>query len=355
MGASNGFDRAVNEASAAVRSNRPEDALRLYRSALALRPIWAEGWWQVGRLLYDRNQCAEARDALRQYVKLDPKPSRGWALLGLSERRIGDDQAALQHLERALTTNEKGALISRARCEAGKLLVRYQFYEAAQKILSAFAIQGEESPEIIEAMGFAALRLNKFPEESSPEIRQLATEAGRAVYDGLARRSSAATKEFKDLVKRHPDAPNVHYIFGDYLLDDHSDEALAEFLKELAVSHGHVPARVQIALEYLKRGEPGLGLPFAEEAVAIAPGFFAAHNALGRILLDLGQMERSIAELETALKQAPQSPQSHFALATAYGRAGRKEDAARERTEFLKLTKLLGRQDPPQPTNAPPR
>jgi tetratricopeptide (TPR) repeat protein len=308
----------------------------------------------VGRISYDRARYSEARDALREFVKLDSKPGRGWALLGLSERRTGEDSAAVQHLEHALATGDKDQLISRARCEAGKLLARYQYYEAAQKVLAVFAIQGEESPDIIEATGFAALRLNKFPEESTPETRQFAAEAGRAVYDAAARRSDAARREFEALLSHHPNTPNAHYIFGDFLLEDHSDEALAEFRKEIAISPRHVPARVQIALEYLKRGEPALGLPFAEEAVTITPGFFAAHNALGRVLLDLGQMDRSIAELETAVKQAPNSPQSHFALATAYGRAGRKDDAARERAEFLKLTEALGRQDSPQ-SNAPQR
>jgi hypothetical protein len=36
---------------------------------------------------------------------------------------------------------------------------------------------------------------------------------------------------------------------------------------------------------------------------------------------------------------APASPQVRIALATAYAKAGRKDDAARERQEFLKLRK----------------
>jgi len=44
-----------------------------------------------------------------------------------------------------------------------------------------------------------------------------------------------------------------------------------------------------------------------------------------------------VKELEEARKLAPNSPQVRIALATAYGKVGRKEDAARERQEFLKL------------------
>jgi Flp pilus assembly protein TadD len=42
-------------------------------------------------------------------------------------------------------------------------------------------------------------------------------------------------------------------------------------------------------------------------------------------------------ELETAAKLAPESPEMHFALALAYQKAGRKEEAARSRATFVEL------------------
>jgi len=67
---------------------------------------------------------------------------------------------------------------------------------------------------------------------------------------------------------------------------------------------------------------------------------FAARNALGRILLGMGETGRAIQELETGVKLAPDSPDMHFALARAYAQVGRKQDAARARTEFQKLDKI---------------
>jgi Flp pilus assembly protein TadD len=46
------------------------------------------------------------------------------------------------------------------------------------------------------------------------------------------------------------------------------------------------------------------------------------------------------AELETAVKLAPGSPEARFSLASAYSRLGRKVDAARELTEFKRLESL---------------
>jgi tetratricopeptide (TPR) repeat protein len=119
------------------------------------------------------------------------------------------------------------------------------------------------------------------------------------------------------------------------------DQALAAMKEELEISPDHVPALVSIAAEYLKRRDFKTALVYAEKAVNIAPESFAAKAILGRVLCE-GDIERvrGLNELETAVKLAPGSPQVRFALATAYAKAGRNADAARERAEFLRLQEL---------------
>jgi predicted Zn-dependent protease len=80
-------------------------------------------------------------------------------------------------------------------------------------------------------------------------------------------------------------------------------------------------------------------LPFAQKAVDAQPDFFVTHNALGRVLLEVGKVPEAIKELEIGVKQAPDSPEMRFALARAYAKAGRREDARRERELFLQLDK----------------
>ena len=94
---------------------------------------------------------------------------------------------------------------------------------------------------------------------------------------------------------------------------------------------------VQMAFEYLKRDQYDDALPLAEKAVQLAPKLYAARNVLGRVLLEVGQIDRAVKELEEGVKLAPSSPEMHFALARAYTRAGRKQEAAREREIFKKL------------------
>ena len=51
-------------------------------------------------------------------------------------------------------------------------------------------------------------------------------------------------------------------------------------------------------------------------------------------------VDGAIKELLIGVKLAPESPGLHFTLARAYQRAGRVEEATRERDEFTRLDKM---------------
>jgi len=80
-------------------------------------------------------------------------------------------------------------------------------------------------------------------------------------------------------------------------------------------------------------------LPAAEKAVSLVPDVPAGRLVLGRALLDLERTDEAITQLERAAQLAPESAEVHFTLSRAYQRAGRSEDATREREAFLRLEK----------------
>ena len=178
------------------------------------------------------------------------------------------------------------------------------------------------------------------PSELPAEKREMVLMAGRGSYLMAARLMAAAKASFEELVLRFPDAPNVHYAMGSFLLSEPGDGALKAFQREIDLQPHHVFARLQMAFEYLKRGDPASALPLAQRAVELAPTNFIAHKALGQALLDSGDVESAVSELETARSLAEDSPSVRFTLAKAYQRAGREADAAKERSEFTRLDRL---------------
>jgi tetratricopeptide (TPR) repeat protein len=333
------FDRAVKLADEARLAGRLSEALDLYANALRIRPQWPEGWWNVATILYEGDRYMEARDAFRNLVALDPKNGRAWGMLGLCEFQSREYDRAVVSLQRgrSLGLGNNREIESVVRYHTALLYIRFEHFEIAYDILSEFLQVGNESPKVMEAFGLALLRMPFLASEIPPDKREQVIVAGRAGFYMAARRLEESRAAFSALLARYPDAPNVHYAYGVFLLNQDADAALKEFQRELEISPSHQPTMVQMAFEYMKRDELDKALPFAEKAVQLAPTMFPARNVLGRILLDLGQVERAIKELEEGARLAPTSPEMHFALARAYTRVGRKADATRERELFKRL------------------
>jgi len=337
------FADLAQRAAEARDTDKLDEALSLDAEALRLKQDWAEGWWYMGTILYDRDRYPEARDALQSLVALQPQNASGWALLGLCQYQTREYDRSLVNLQKAriLGLSSSKELATVTRYHAAILMTRFEQFEVAFEILREFTREQNEDQKIIEAFGINALRMPFLPMEVPPDKRESVLMAGRAAYDWSSRRTEDARKGFEGLVARYPQMANVHYIYGAFLLTDNPDKALDEFRKELEISPAHAPAMLQIAFEYIKRGEYAAARPFAEKAVKLQPNLFPARNAFGRVLLETGDVPGAIRELEAGVKLAEDSPEMHFALARAYAKAGRKEDAARERETFTKLDKLL--------------
>ena len=336
------FDRLVKAATEARQAERWEDAIDLYGKALKLKPQYVEGYWYQGTAYYSLDSYTQCRDAFRKVLRLAPKNGAAFAFLGLCEFGLKDYDRSLQHLlqSRMLGVGDTQDLASIARYHAAIQMTRMEQYEQALETLGEFAGEGNDNPRVIEAMGIATLRMPMLPNETAPDRREMVLMAGRASYMMATRNTAAAAKAFEALAARYPETANVHYACGVFLLQEQPDKAIEEFRRELELQPSHPWSLMQIAFEYLKRGDAQSGLPWAQQAVAAAPNAFPAHKALGQALLETGDVEGAIKALQIGIKLAPDSPGLHFTLARAYQRAGRLEAATRERDEFTRLDRL---------------
>ena len=333
----------ISKAATEARSrNRVEDAIGLYRQAVKLRPSWAEGWWFLGELLYDRNQYPEARDSLRRLIDLDHTTGPGFALLGLCEFETKEYDSALHHIYQArrLGLGDDPQVRRVVLFHEMLLLTRLKQYESALQVLVSVVKDGGAGPAVIAAAGVAGLRRPIFPEDLPPGDKDLIERTGRAVCAMAERDRAAAQTYFAELLAAYPKAPNVHYLYGSFLSATDKDGGLHEYQQELELNPKHGEALATIALEYEARGDLDTAISYARRAVEADAQFFGAHAVLGKLLTSAGEVEQGIKELEIARQQASDSPQVHFSLATAYAMAGKKAEAARERAEFARLKKL---------------
>ena len=330
-------------ANAARQANQLARATRLYEQALLLRPQWTDGWWSLGTIEYDQDKFAEAARAFARVKALNPKAGTARVMLGLCEFELGQDVGALQDLQ----AGEKLGILNDQQLwqvmiyHEGVLLRRAAKFEDAQKTLDRLCSRDIEEPQIVQQLGMTALRQPGkdalIPGSTGAEI---VSAVGYAECAAAQHKFDDARQSYAELVKRYPQYPNIHYAYGRFLINLNDTEgAVDQFKEEIKNQPDHVFARLEIAaVDY--HVDSKAALPYAEQAVKLNPKLPLGHFYLGLLLLDTGDYGKAIPELEIASKAFPTEAQVYFALANAYARAGRTEDAARARAKFLSLNQV---------------
>lgn len=332
----------AREAGQARETNRLDEAIELYRKAVSDNPAWTEGWWYLGTLLYDRNDYTGAATAFKIAAALDPRTGTTLVMLGLCEAKLGKNTEALKHLQqgRTLGIAADPQLRHVMLYSLGTLWLDrgndHGDFDNAQDALDALVREGVESEDLTTALGLAVLRMR--PPAENPELVRAAGHA-----ESLAAQRSKlaeALPEYERFAAAFPKIQNVQFAYGKFLLANHyDDQAVAAFQRELENTPHHLLARLGIA-GIKTRTDPAGGLPYAEEAVKLAPELPETHYLLGVLLLDTGKVSQAIAELEIAQRAEPDVAKIYFALGRAYARAKRTGDAARARATFARLNKL---------------
>ena len=335
------FASLSSQAESALNEDRLDDAESLYKKALGLRPRWTEGWWSLGTIAYDRDSYPEAERAFRKVTDLAPNNGSAFVMLGLTEFELGRDSLALQHLEQGMSLgiNESDNLRQVTLYHRGVLLQRAGRFQAAKDTLEQLCMQGVQSEPEIRVLGMvlARSRSKQTPADGSDDA-VIIDQIGRAGCLAAQKKFDDAKQLFNAAVAGHPKYPNIHYAFGLVLLEA-NDPATAEeqFKKEIENNPSDVVSRLQIAAAMYKVNSAE-GLIHAQEAVKLAPREPFSHYLEGMLLLDTGDYQAAIPELQIAHKAYPREAKIYIALASAYSGAGRRQEAAQVRAEFSRVS-----------------
>jgi tetratricopeptide (TPR) repeat protein len=335
------FSQLAAKAQKASEENRLDDAARLYARALAMKPNWAEGWWALATLEYDQDHYAKAAAAFKKTIALQSKNGTAFAMLGLCEFELSHDQAALRDIQKGvdLGLQTKPELRNVVLYHEGLLLQRQGRFQAAQDTLEQLCLQAGPSDTAANVLGMALLRsAAKEPPTAGSADADIVLRVGRAACLAGEKKYDEARPGFEAVVNENPEYPSIHYAFGLFLLDLRDVSGAVEQLKqEITNDPSDVVARLRIAASEYKR-DSAAGIPFAEQAVKLAPAEPFGHYLLGLLLLDVDDYQNAIPELEIAKKGLPREPKIYAALGTAYSRAGQKQAAAQARVTFARLT-----------------
>jgi tetratricopeptide (TPR) repeat protein len=341
------FDELAKQATAAREADHPEEAIKLYESALKLNPKWSEGWFYLGTLFYDANQYADAIVPFRRTVELSPVLGPSWAMLGLCEFETGDYKNSIIHLQKGRTLGLGGnqELTTVTRYHEAMLLNTVGEFELATELLDSLITQGSESINVKIALGLSTLRVPLLPSQLDPSRDAVVHAVGEVAAKVAVNDLDQALAGYRQLLEDFPKTPYLHYAYGNALMSlSRFDEAEQQFLEEMKISPDSALPYMYLAYVQLRTKKFQEALPTSQAAVRLAPNAFPAHYLLGRTYLELAEIPEAIKELEAARRLGPYSPEVRYNLARAYSRAHRNGDAAQERKEFTRLSALMERQ-----------
>jgi tetratricopeptide (TPR) repeat protein len=338
-----------------------EAAVQLSPSYLPARVKLAEALLEAGSL----ERSAELFEALRKEPAAEPAAEFG---LGRVAAAQGRHDRAVTHFQRAITLfPEWGAahyalaLSYRSlgrRDEAQRALEQHARYGPRWPgmddpvLASVTALRDDETATLQRGLKLAeagdlagAIAAHESALARDPSIAQ--AHANLISLYGRTRNWAKAEEHYRAVVALGVNLADAHYDYGVLLgLQEKWDLAADAYRKAIAVNPQHAGAHHNLGQVLERQRQLDAAAAEYRRAVDSQPAFRLARFNLGRMLIALGQTEEAIAELEQ-LKEPrdAEAPRYLFALATAYVRAGRKEDGVRWATDAKNLALEHGQRE----------
>jgi serine/threonine-protein kinase len=141
-----------------------------------------------------------------------------------------------------------------------------------------------------------------------------------------------ASESLRQAQGRNLDLAPVHRLAGLLLAAaGHSYQAEAEYLRAIDLEPSNGDAYRRLGLVYDKTNRNDRALAVLKQAVEVVPDDFKAYQSLGAHYADYVGDEREAArQYEKCVQLAPDEPDCHRALGTAYKNLGRNAEAERE-------------------------
>jgi tetratricopeptide (TPR) repeat protein len=297
-----------------ARQEHYQEAIPLYRKALALDPRFPGLRMNLGLALFKAGEMKEAIQIFQPLLKSQPPSSpefeRLTILLGMAHYAVGDFAAAAPYLKQAAANDPQNLGLRLSLAHSCMWSKQYQcVMDTYREILTLNA--------------------------ASAEADMLAGEALDELKDHVG-----AIQQFRAAVQANPKEPDVHFGLG-YLLWSQRQypEAVSEFQAELANNPNHVQALIYWGDAEMQMSHPEAALPLLEKATHLAPAVPMAHLDLGIVYADSDRQDEAAREMKEAERLKPDDVNVHWRLGRLYRAMGKKDEAKSEFDKASSITK----------------
>lgn len=334
------IDELEHQAQKYIQEQRPQLAIPVFRQIVSIDPANLSAHGNLGVLLFFQNNYPEAITEMRTALKLEPKPWRIQALLGIAEKRTGDITAAHSDLEESFANVDDAKIKREAGLELIELASASGEMDQAAEVISKLEVAAPQDPQLI----FVAYQISIQMVDQSLLNMAIAAPDSAELHMMMADQfvlmgdPDNAIAQYREAIRLNPNLPGVHFELG-VQLKTSSDPALkaqAEREFRTAITLNQFDEKAWRALGEVMADKDDFSAAKEDysKALALAPKDSETETDLAKLLLTHGDPLNAASLLESAVKDDPTNAVAHYQLSTLYRQAGRKTDAQHEMDEF---------------------
>ncbi len=332
-----------------LQSKRPDLAIGEFKGILAIDPGNLDAQANVGVLEYFEGQYAKAAPDLRLALQINPSLWKLQALLGMSEKRIGENGKAQSDLEKAFPHLEEQKL----RVQAGLELIEVDYrLSDLGKAAEVVNVLRQLEPTDVDILYTAHRIYSELSDETMLSLAMTAPDSARMhqlMAHELARQAKdeAAIANYRIALKIDPQRADIHYELAEMLNTQSSPAAQAEAEKEYKAALAGNPfdekSESRLGDIALRRSDLKSALAYYSRALEMEPNDADANLGMAKVLMAMHEPQKAEPHLEHAAQLEPFTPATHYRLGVLYRELGRREDSQRELAQFEKLKKMKSR------------
>jgi tetratricopeptide (TPR) repeat protein len=301
-------------------------ALAALDRALTLDNTYAPAHWRRGLWLFDQGQMPVAEAAFRRAIEIDAADSGGWVGLARVHLARGDNQAAVESLERLLDAHPGD---------------RY----ALQLLGTAYRRLGRDDDARF-ALALGASGEPRWRDPWSDEVaaarRGYAASLKEATEHAMAGRFGEAIPLLERLRSQKPDdLALVTYLASAYAGSGRLSDAIPLLESVLSREPDNFDARLNLGTAYVFARAFDRARPHIDRAIALRPQSAKAQATRGMMLWQTGDTAEATPVLTRAVTLDPRDPTPRVWLGLMFLERGQSASALQSFEDALQIDPML--------------